>query len=240
MASVPNSIKEALLQINLGNAAMVLELLAFIGYNSSDSLDFATIQGMVELLEIKIEPSIIRRGLAQLVKHGLVSWYLRRSKTRGRPVMVYRLATWYGMAKMLGIELHAQENCDSPGENGFRSLRNFRKGLYVAFIKRAPGKYSRRWLGARLGIKRRTTWNYEQGTGIKVQPNWDNEELGLFSLKYAPKTKRQDKFFIISWDAEFKEQKVLPYTEFILRRELGLGRRVFKTWQSTNEYSLAS
>lgn len=240
MSSVPNSIKEALLQISLGNAAMVLELICIIGYNTTDRLNFGTIQVMAEMLNIKIESGIIRRGLAQLVKHGLISWRPVRTKTRGRPAIEYRLGSFESMAKMLGIELKAQEHCDSPGENGFRSLRNYRKGLYYAFIKRCPGKYSRRWLGARLGMKRRTTWNYEQGTDITVTQNWDNEELGFFSLKFAPKTKQQDKFFIISWDVAFTEQKVLPYTEFILRRELGLGRRVFKTWQSTNEYSIAS
>lgn len=239
MASIPNSIKEALLQIELGNAAMVLDLIAHIGYDNSDRLNFGTIWGMVELLQIPIEPSLIRRGLAQLVKHGLVSWRLVHKKTRGRPTIEYRLGSYEGMAKMLGIELKAQENHDAVEASGFRSLRNYRKGLYYTFIKRASGRYSRRWLGARLGVGKRTTWSYEQGTDIQVLQNWDNEELYIFSLKYAPKTKQNDKFFIISWDAEFKEQKVLPYTEFILRRELGLGRRVFKTWQSTNEYKVA-
>ena len=240
MTSIPNSIKEALLQIKLGNAAMVLELIAYLELGFAQALDFGTIQGMAELQNVAIDESRIYRGLRQLVKHGLASWRPIRLKTRGRPGIEYRIASWENMAKMLGIKLHHQENHDSPGETGFSSLKNFRKGLYLAFIKRAPGKYSRRFLGARLGVGKRSTWNYEQGTEIIVTHNSDNEELSFASIKFAPKTRQNNKFFIISWDIEFKKKKVLPYTEFILRRELSLGRRVFKTWQSTNEYALAS
>lgn len=239
MTGVPNSIKEALLQIKLGQAAMVLELIAFLGLGFSHALDFATIKGMASLESVEIDESMIRRGLHQLVKHGLASWRPIRLKTRGRPMIEYKIGSFEGMAKMLGIQLHAKEHSDSPGESGFSSLKNFRKGLYIAFIKRAPGKYSRRFLGSRLGVGKRTTWNYEQGTEITVIHNWDNEELTFASLKFAPKTRRSDKFFIISWDTEWKEQKVYPYTEFILRRELSRGRRVFKTWQSTNNYAIA-
>lgn len=239
MASVPNSIKEAMLQINLGNAAMVLELMALLGYFAGDNLSFSALIDLAQLEGIPTSPGIIRRGLAQLVKHGLIAWRPVRTKTPGRPTLEYKMASWFSIAKMLGIELRAQEHCDSPGENGFKSLKNYRKGLYYTYIKLRPGKYSRRFLGARLGIKKRTTWNYEQGTDIRITHNWDNEELGFFSLKYAPKTKQYDKFFIVSWDSEFKDKKVLPYTEFILRRELSQGRRVFKTWQTTNDYQAA-
>lgn len=239
MTSIPNSIKEALLQIKLGNAAMVLELIAFLQLGFSQSLDFGTIQGMAELQNVAIDSSRIRRGLYLLVKHGLASWRPIRLKTRGRPGIEYKIASFEGMAKMLGIQLHHQGNCDSPGQDGFSSLKNFRKGLYYTYIQKRPGKYSRRFLGNRLGVQKRTTWTYDQELGITVTQNWDNEELGFFSLKFVPKTKQNDKYFIISWDTQFKEQRVLPYTEFILRRELSQGRRVFKTWQSTNNYQAA-
>lgn len=237
MHSIPNSIKEALLQIKLGQAALVLELIAYLQLGFSQSLDFGTIQGMASLQNIAIDESMIRRGLRQLVKHGLASWRPIRLKKRGRPSVEYRIASFEGMAKMLGIQLHAQENHDSPSESGFSSLKNFRRGLYYAFIKRAGGKYSRRFLGARLGVGKRSTWNYEQGTDIRVTHNWDNEELSFASIKFAPKTRQNGKFFIVSWDSEWKKQEVYPYTEFILRRELSRGQRVFKTWQSTNSYA---
>lgn len=240
MTSIPNSIKEALLQIKLGNAAMVLELIALLGLGFSHSLDFATIQGAAMLQGIAIDESRIRRGLFLLVKYGLASWRPIRLKTRGRPGIEYKIASWENMAKMLGIKLHHQENCDSPGETGFSSLKNYRKGLYLAFIRRAPGKYSRRFLGNRLGVGKRTTWSYDQELGIAVSPNWDNEELSFASIKFAPKTRQNGKFFIQSWDAEFKKQEIFPYTEFIVRRELSRGRRVYKAWQSTNEYSIAA
>lgn len=240
MTGVPNTIKEALLQVKLGQAAIVLELIAFLGLGFSHALDFATIQGMASLQNVEIDESLIRRGLRQLVKHGLASWRPIRLKTRGRPGIEYKIASFEGMAKMLGTKLHHQENADSPGEKGFSSLKKFRQGLYYAFIKRVPGKYSRSFLGSRLGVGKRSTWNYEQDLDIQVTHNWDNEELTFASLKFAPKTRRGDKFFIISWDTEWKEQKVLPYTEFILRRELSLGRRVFKTWQSTNNYTVVA
>lgn len=240
MTSIPNSIKEALLQIKLGNAAMVLELIAFLGLGFSHSLDFATIQGMASLQNVAIDESRIRRGLFLLVKYGLASWRPMRLKTRGRPGIEYKIASFENMAKMLGIKLHLHENQDSPGQDGFSSLKNFRKGLYREYIRIRPGKYSRRFLGARLGVGKRTTWTYDQELDISVTHNWDNEELSFASIKFAPKIRQNGKFFIQSWDAEFKKQEIYPYTEFILRRELSRGRRVFKAWQSTNGYSVAA
>lgn len=239
MNSIPNSIKEAMLQIKLGHAAMILELLAFMGLGFSNDLDFATIWGMAMQLEIEIDPSLIRRGLRECAKHGFAATRPIRLKSRGRPELEYSFASMENIAKSLGIKLHQHENCDSPGKDGFSSLKKFRQGLYVAFIRRAPGKYSRRFLGSRLGVGKRTTRNYEDGTDIKKTMNFSNEELSFASIKFAPKTRQQNKFFIISWDAEFKKSETLPYTEFLVRRELGRGRRVFKTWQSTNEYQVA-
>lgn len=239
MASAPNTIKEALLQINLGNAALVLDLLAILGYFAGDSLNFAALTDAVQLEGIPTSEGIIRRGLAQLVAHGLIAWRPVRTKYAGRPTLEYKMASWFSIAKMLGVELHVNEHCDSPGHDGFRSLKHYRKGLFYSYIKARPGKYSRRFLGQRLGVGKRSTWNYQQKTDITVIYNWDEEELGLMSIKYAPKTRQNGKFFIKSYDLSSDAVKVLPYTEFILRRELGLGRRVFKTWQSTNEYKVA-
>lgn len=240
MAAVPNSIKEALFQVGLDHAALVLELISFLGFAPGDRFTFTTLCDAVQIEYIDTNPNLIRRGLAQLVKHKILTWRPIVSEGRGRPTMQFSMGSWYAIAWTLGIELKVNENCDSPGETGFSSLKNYRKGLHYEYIRKRPGKYSRRFLGARLGVGRRTTWNYEEDTDIKVTPNWDAEELSLASIKFAPKTRQNGKFFIKSYDPTFKDEKVLPYTEFILRRELSLGRRVYKTWQSTNNYALAS
>jgi len=239
MASVPNTIKEALLQINLGRAALILDLLSHLGFFAGDRFTFESLCNAVEIEYIDCNPSLIRRGLAELVKHGLLSWRPIASEGRGRPNMEYQLGSFFAIAWKLGIELKEIENCDSPSESGFSSVAAYRKGLFYAFIKNRGGKYSRRFLGGRLGVGGRTTRNYQKGTDIEVTYNFDEEELNVFDIKATPKTKQSGKFFIISWDIEFKERKVLPYTEFIVQRELSASRRVFKTWQSTNEYKIA-
>jgi len=239
MPSIPNSIKEALLQIELGRAALILDLLAHLGFFAGDQFTFESLCNAVEIEYIDCNPSLIRRGLAELVNNGLLSWRPIASEGRGRPNMQYQLGSYFAMAWKLGIELKEMENCDSPSESGFSSLADYRKGLFYAFIKNRPGKYSRRFLGGRLGVGGRTTRNYQKGTDIEVIFSFDEEELNTFDIKQAPKTKQSGKFFLISWDIEFKERKNLPYTEFVLQRELSQSRRVFKTWQSTNEYKVA-
>jgi len=239
MASVPNTIKEALLQINLGRAALILDLLAHLGFFTGDRFTFESLCDAVEIEYIDCNPSLIRRGLAELVNNGLISWRPIASEGRGRPNREYQLGSYFAMAWKLGIELKEMENCDSPTEKGFSSLAAYRKGLFYSFIKARPGKYSRRFLGGRLNVGGRTTRNYQKGTDIKVIFSFEEEELNTFDIKATPKTKQSGKFFIVSWDIEFKERKVLPYTEFIVQRELSASRRVFKTWQATNEYKVA-
>lgn len=239
MATVPNTIKEALLQLNLGHAAVILELISYLGFAPGERFTFVELFDQARVQEVDTNQNLIRRGLTELVKHRLLSWRPIASEGRGRPTMQFSMGSWFGIAWTLGIELKNNEHCDSPGEDGFSSLKNYRKGLFYTFIKNRPGKYSRRFLGGRLGVGKRSTWNYQQGTDIKVIYNWDDEELNIISIKFAPKTRQNGKFFIKSYDPSFTEEKVLPYTEFILRRELSQGRRVFKTWQSTNEYKVA-
>ena len=240
MSSIPNSIKEALLQIKLGHCALILELIAFLDLGFSRRFTFAMIYALAMDTGITIDKQIIRRGLRELAENGLASTRPIILRTQGRPELEYSIASMEGIAKALGIKLHAFENCDSPGRDGFSSLKKFRQGLYIAFIARVPGKHSRAFMGGRLGVKKRTTRNYEKDTKIKKIENFENEELSFASIRFAPKTRQQNKFFIVSWDAEFKKSENLPYTEFLIRRELGRGRRVFKTWQAANTYSIAA
>lgn len=239
MASVPNSIKEAMLQIKLGNAALILELISRLHYLAGDSFTFESLVGGAEVEYIDISKGLIRRGLALLVEHKLITVEQIPQNGRGRPTNRYTALSWGTLAFRLGIELKDNEHCDAVTDGSFSSLKNYRKAVFYSFIKARPGKYSRRFLGQRLGVGRRSTWNYQKDTDIKVIYTWDEEELNGTSLKYAPKTKQDGKFFIKSYELSSDAVKVLPYTEFIVQRELRLGKRVVLTWQGTNEYKVA-
>lgn len=239
MASVPNSIKEAMLQIKLGNAALILELIARLSYLAGDSFTFDALKGSTQIEYIPVSDGLIRRGLALLVEYKLITVEQIPQNGRGRPTNRYTMLSWGTLAHKLGVEIHEHEHCDAVTDDSFSSLKNYRKGLFYSFIKARPGKYSRRFLGQRLGVGRRSTWNYQKDTGITVIYTWGEEEIDEISLKYAPKTRQSGKYFIKSYDATLTEVKILPYTEFVAQRELGLGRIVSKAWQSTNEYKVA-
>jgi hypothetical protein len=60
------------------------------------------------------------------------------------------------------------------------SLTRYRQALHHEFIRRAPGIYSRAFLGQRLGVSERTTRNYDHQVGIRAIRRLSKENLLWF------------------------------------------------------------
>lgn len=61
-----------------------------------------------------------------------------------------------------------------------QNLRLYRQALHREFIRRAPGIYSRAFLGGRLGVGKRCTRNYDQREGIRAIRRHSEQNLRVY------------------------------------------------------------
>ena len=187
--------------------------------------------------------AILRRGLFDLAQLRLFDTYKILSRTKGRPFWNYKPLSIFKMAQILGVKLHRDENRDPVPFSAFTSVRAYRAGKHYAFLFRMKRSYlSRKKLGRRLGVGGRTTLNYEEGQKLEVIQRVDRVELSMKDIPFAPERKLGGNTFLeveITNELGQKETKNMPYTAYIVSRELSLGRRVFRLKQITNEYIAA-
>lgn len=258
----PNTFTENLLQRKKPQAAMVLDALYSSGAINWPAYDISTIIGHFAIAGIEMGQAVIRKGLRDLCELKLVQTSLIMLKTKGRPALEYRHVSTNEMASILGVKLHEKEFADPVDNADFKTARAYRAKKHYVYLKRTGGRPSRAFLGKRLGVGPRTTQNYEAETDIIVTQMIEREPLKAYDIGFAPKKRISGRFWLQSvYEREMTEeesneiykeiapenrhffrQKItvtqnFPYTAFILRRELELGRRCYKAWQSTNEYS---
>jgi hypothetical protein len=262
----PNTIIENLLQQKKHQAAMTLDALFASDAAQFPSIEISAILHYFRASGIGIGESIVRRGLFDLARLGLMATRKIMTRTKGRPRWEYRLASLSGMAQVLGLKLHRDENRDSVPFTAFKSGRAYRGAKHYSFIKRLGTSYlSRKKLGARLGVGGRSTFNYEQGTNIKAEQRIEEKPLFKYDIPLAPEKRLNQNIFLkvefvrelseaeleetykdydpafkIFWKRTVTDHKYMPYTRFILERELAAGHTVFLVKQVTNEYSIAS
>jgi hypothetical protein len=167
MNFAPNTIKEYLLQNEKAHAALVLDALAASGAREwqictiSDTLKWFILQG------IDMSASLLRKGIKQLIELGILGTQTVLSKRRGRPFLAYVLPSFEAIASALGLKLHRDEHCHAVELKSFVSVRAYRAGLHRSYIMVNQKKQiSRAFLGHRLGVGKRSTYNYEQETDI--------------------------------------------------------------------------
>jgi len=258
----PNTITENLMQQKKPHAAMVLDALFAADIANWQSIEISTILHYFSLSGIGIGESIVRRGLFELARLGLMATRKIMTRGKGRPRYEYRLGTVNSMAKILGVKLHQNEAADAIPASGFKSAKAYRASKHVSLLKRLGTSYlSRKKLGARLGVGGRSTFNYELESGIQVNQRIERTQLSMADVVAAPskrinanvfleveferelsdeefaeKYKEFDPSMSIFWRRTTTDKKYMPYTAFILARELQRGNRVFKVKQITNEY----
>lgn len=262
----PNSIIENLLQQKEAQAAMTLDALFAADIHLWPMLDISTILAYLRRSGIACGESIVRRGLYVLASKGLLTTRKVLSRQKGRPAWIYRVKSISEMAEKLGVKLHRDENADAIPLASFKSTRAFRGALHISLLRRLGTSYlSRKKLGARLGVGGRSTFNYEIGSDIVVTQRVEKEELKEFDIQHAPETRPKNNVFLrVEWQRDLSleeltakyagfdttpallrretttEHRYMPYTKFILERELGRGNKVFKCKQITNLYEISA
>lgn len=262
---VANTIIENLLQAKKAQAAMTLDALYAADLQQWPSMDISTILHYLSMSGISIGESIVRRGLFDLARLGLLTTKKIMTRSKGRPMWSYGIKPLAKMAEILGVKLHRDEHADSVPKAAFKSTRAFRGALHYALLKRlGTSQLSRKKLGARLGVGGRSTFNYEIGLDIEITQRVDSQLLTALDIPQAPTTRPKNNVFLrVEWYRELSveeltekysefdttpallrrekklEWRYMPYTKFILERELARGHTVWKVKQITNEYKVA-
>ena len=259
-----NTVIENLLQRKKAQAAMVLDALFVTDAIKLQSIEIYSILHYFKLSGIAIGESIVRRGLFQLTELGLFSASKKMNRRKGRPLWHYTPKTIQKIAEKLGVKLHRNENADSIPLTAFSSTSNFRAAKHYSLLVRlGTSELSRKKLGARLGVGGRSTYNYEIGKRLTVTHRTDSQQLSVVDIESAPLVRGKGNVFLeVFWMRELTAEELankygefdlnqvilkrefvrtsryMPYTKFILERELARGNEVYKVWQITNEYKV--
>lgn len=182
-----NAIREDLFQKGCGHAAMVLDALALAGYESGDELSVSTALLNFAAESIQMSASALRKGLYQLRELNLIGLRIYNNKLRGAPVTIYRLSPMNLIAEKLGVVIKAFDKITTAAVS---RIRDYRAHLHRAFLSRRDGEYSRKWLGERLGVSGRATFNYEQDfPEIEVTPRFAETQITWDNLDVLPREK---------------------------------------------------
>jgi hypothetical protein len=189
-----NAIREHLLQNQAEHAAMVLDALALAGYQSGDELSVGTAHLNFAGEGITMSAYALRKGLEQLRQLKLVASRVYNNRLRGAPVTIYRISPMNLIAEKLNVVIKAFDKITKAAVN---SIRDYRAHLTRAFLARRPGTYSRDFLGERVGVSGRATYNYQKSfNDIEVKHRFHEQEITWDNLDLLPREKAQGPVFL--------------------------------------------
>ena len=193
---LPNSLREALLQQKLGEAALLLDALLCCGYIPNKRFTFRKVFDKLREMGFNLAQGLVRRAL----NSGLFKCVALQTGQRGRPEMLYfmpnigKLVGEYAGGKMVAT--------DTLTVADMQNLRLFRQALHRELIRRAPGIYSRQFLARRLGIGKRSTRNYDLRLGIRAIRRLCKQNLRYYTdwREMILRGRRGLNWLLIEWD----------------------------------------
>ena len=257
-AGLPNSLREGLLAAGEVAALRVLEGLALAGVRAGRLISE---RGLCELLgAFGIGRRSVQRALRSRVARGrqvfssprnppgrtagaAVAQARQQKKCfsvsgaervkKGRPAQLYRVPTLTGLLSWLKLK---DGGSDPLLARDLRSPRAYRCALHRALIERRPGRYSRRWLGERLGVSIWTSRRYDRRAGLYVQARYQTQLLDEDTLAQLPQRQAAtDGRFLVSEDG-----RRWPALQGLARRLLRSCRRLWYLCQGWNYYEVAA
>jgi hypothetical protein len=172
---VPNSLREVLLQQGFGDVSLLLDALLNCGYTPNRRFTFRQVLAHLREKGFQLGRGLIRRAL----KSGLFKLAALQNGRRGRPELLYFMPDIAALVQQMAGG--AWVAVDSLDVADLQSLTRYRQALHCAFIRRAPGIYSRAFLAARLGVSRRCTYNYDRLLGIRAIRRLLKQNLRFYS-----------------------------------------------------------
>ena len=226
-----NTVREFLLQVKRGNAALVLDGLYFSGWQAGENFSF----------DDAYEYLSFYGASRKLVRSGLNDPLFQRV---GRRNARYTLPSPESV--LSALQLHETPFKDQLTSSAFANLAAYRKELHQAFLGRADRDYSRKLLSQRLGVTRTTTIAYEKLINlegkfrVQVEPQFSHALITYKNVGTIPLNSRA------TGGREWLEKHLLPNQEPqkapLIRHKalewLAQGHKVYRTKQLTNYYQL--
>lgn len=255
---LPNSVREALLQLKQTSTVRVIEGLYLKGVRPGQHF---TYRRALSLLRGTVGQWSIRQALGAKTPDGPLIFDVQ-NPSPGPPTPAYaakdpcqwqntkclvfsvpkptrnkrgRLAKRYLMpgkddlCAKLGVE--AASIGDPITENDLQSAKTTRQALHRELIKRRPGLYQRAWLARRLGVSVRTEQRYNRDIPINVRPMYLKTPIFWSNLDNIPD------FALPGTFLEDETGKRYPPERGIAVKLLRKRRRVFFARQTVNYYS---
>ena len=221
-AGLPNSLREGLLAAGEVAVLRVLEGLALAGVRAGRLISE---RGLCELLgAFRIGRRSVQRALRTRVARGRqvfssprnppiqdrLALLLHRQGNRKNVflLVVQNESKRVGRRNCIGCRrltgllrwLKLKDGGSDPLlARDLRSPRAYRCALHRALIERRPGRYSRRWLGERLGVSIWTSRRYDRRAGLYVQARYQTQLLDEHTLAQLPQRRAAtDGCFLVS------------------------------------------
>lgn len=227
-ASLPNAIREALLEKKLTLVARALDALLSAGFHAGDAFSVKQLvaAGISQRTAYRVVGEQIDDAniFCQILPLQLTSIgypdNLAKNK-RGRPTTYYTVPSTSELAALLGVPTDRIFEGDELPDEATRSSKAYRVAMYRALVARRPGTYTRRWLGERLGVWGRSVRRYDDEAGVKVTPGEFvlEAELTPASLERTPDATEYGKQLVDTTG------KVWPYCKRALRFALQNSKR---------------
>jgi hypothetical protein len=207
---LPNSAREALMQIGQTSTLRVIEGLYLRGIQPSQAFTYAQ---AVHLLRGLVGQWSIRRALTAVDPQGkpifvpsprtptLANADIELPETQEKKCFVvsgakptryktsppncryFTLPGVYELCEKLGVQRSGSDNLT---EGDIRSPRRYRQALHREYIRRRPGQYPRSWLASRLGVSISTEKRYNLALPIQVQPRYNERHISWWNLNEIP------------------------------------------------------
>jgi hypothetical protein len=252
---LPNSLREALLQLGQTHTLRVLEGLRLRGVQQGQVF---TYRQAVQLLSGLVGQWSIDRALAALAPDGtfifaplprthphanadsevpeplskkrlMIRASTPRINRRGRPTRRYfTMPGAFELCERLGVR---PSGSDTVTEADVGSANGYRQALHRAYIQRCPGQYPRSWLAQRLGVSVRTEQRYNLAADIHVQARYDSVIVSWSNLNAIAD------FEVAGTFLQDERGKRYPARQEIAAHLLAQRHTVVYKRQQTNHYS---
>lgn len=232
---IPNCLREKLLQIDLGEAALVLDACIITGLDRGDQFTFDGLWEHLQRKGINISEGLVRRALTT----GIFPSMSIRQPKRGRPQMRFTVPSIEYLVNK--YEAGSWLTTDPLECEDLSSLRDYRAALHREFIRRHPGNYSRAFLGRRLGVSKAATINYDRKAGVKSRPRYTRNPLNVYvnPLDLVPAVRESYATWLeiekVNYNRKFEPFRAPP-RKIIAALWLSRGANVTLVTQQTNAY----
>ncbi|RMG77962.1 MAG: hypothetical protein D6711_00390 [Chloroflexi bacterium] len=241
---LPNAVREILLQMRLDNVARVLDGLMMAGFEPGQQFTVKTAYQALQLFGIgrntlidvlksypspqPPHPANAATRYADETKKCFFGRVANSVKTPGRPAQIYIMPSIGDLCDLLDVQ---PKGCDPLSPADLQSPAAYRAALHAALIRRAPGKYSRRWQARRLGISKDTCRRYERQKKIATIPTFQDTQVRFFNVHQVIPDEASPGQFI-----QDEAGKRYPAQVRLAQKLLKKGKRLIFRRQDVNYY----